>query len=331
MCHLTLLSRSRIMIAAAALLALSHALPVTAQIPQPDGGPVEAGTLPLIWQTGGPNCMTVPEWQIHEYNPTFYILRESGCTNYEKPFLYLIFGRTHVLLVDTGAGRAKTRQIVEDVMERYQKRHANVNLSLVVAHSHGHGDHIAGDSQFRDRPNTQLIEGKEEAVRAAFHIASWPDGLGQIDLGDRVIDVVPLPGHQKAAVAYYDRTTGVVLSGDTFYPGRLYVADWPTYVQSIQHLVDFTQGKVVTHFLGCHIEQKRQPYAEYPIGSAYQPEEHDLSLGRGQLLELNAALKEIGAKPQRRAYADLTIFPVNDEVWKELEKVRQKTSSASQH
>jgi hydroxyacylglutathione hydrolase len=314
---------------AVALLTATLALPAFGQIPQPNGGPVEAGSLPLSWQTGGPNCMTIPDWQIHEYNPTFYILRESGCTNYEKPFLYLIFGKTHVLLVDTGAGKAKTREIVEDVIARYRKRNGNVSLSLVIAHSHGHGDHIAGDFQFRDRPNTRLIEGKEEAVRTAFHIPSWPEGLGQIDLGDRIIDVVPLPGHQKAAVAYYDRRTGVVLSGDTFYPGRLFVADWPTYVQSIQRLVDFTQGKVVTHFLGCHIEQKRQPYAEYPIGSAYQPEEHDLSLGRGQLLELNAALKEIGAQPQRRAYADLTIFPVNDEVWKELDRVRAKAEAAA--
>ncbi len=312
-----------------ALLFTLLGLSLTAQIPQPDGGPVEAGTLPLTWQTGGPNCMTVPDWEIHEYNPTFFILRESGCTNYEKPFLYLIFGKTHVLLVDTGAGKVKTRQIVDDVIGRYQKKHNVANLLLVVAHSHGHGDHIAGDSQFLDRPDTQLIEGKEDAVRSAFHIASWPDGIGQIDLGDRIVDVLPLPGHQKAAVAYYDRRTGIVLSGDTFYPGRLYVADWPAYVQSIQRLVDFTQGKAITHFLGCHIEQRRQPFAEYPIGSAFQPDEHDLSLGRGQLLELNAALKEIGEQPQRRAYADFTIFPVNDEVWKELEIVLRKTQAAA--
>jgi len=54
---------------------------------------IETGTLPAVWITGGPNCLEVPDWQIHEYNANFYILRESGCTNYEKPFLYLIFGR----------------------------------------------------------------------------------------------------------------------------------------------------------------------------------------------------------------------------------------------
>ena len=42
--------------------------------------------------------MEVPDWQVHEYNADFYILRESGCTNYEKPFLYLIFGKDKALL-----------------------------------------------------------------------------------------------------------------------------------------------------------------------------------------------------------------------------------------
>jgi len=54
---------------------------------------LEPGTLPTSWITGGPNCLEVPSWQVHQYNPTFFILRESGCINYEKPFLYLILGK----------------------------------------------------------------------------------------------------------------------------------------------------------------------------------------------------------------------------------------------
>ena len=116
-----------------------------AQTPQPDGGPVEPGTLPLTWQTGGPNCMELPDWQIHEYNRDFYILRESGCTYYKKPFLYLIFGKERALLVDTGPGPAQTRSIVDLVIKRRLERNGRDSIPLVVAHSHGHGDHIAGD------------------------------------------------------------------------------------------------------------------------------------------------------------------------------------------
>ena len=68
---------------------------------QGDGMGLLPGVLPASWITGGPNCATVPDWQIHEYNEDFYILRESGCINYEKPFLYLIFGQDKAILEDT--------------------------------------------------------------------------------------------------------------------------------------------------------------------------------------------------------------------------------------
>src|SRR5439155_19266173 len=61
------------------------------QAREPDGAGLERGRLPTQWITGGPDCTTLPEWQGHAYNPDLYILRESGCTNYEKPFLYLFF------------------------------------------------------------------------------------------------------------------------------------------------------------------------------------------------------------------------------------------------
>ena len=66
------------------------------------------------------------------------------------------------------------------------------------------------------------------------------DGIvPQYDLGDRVLDIIPIPGHQPAGIAIYDRRTAILLTGDTFYPGRLYVRDQAAYVRSIKRLVDF--------------------------------------------------------------------------------------------
>jgi hydroxyacylglutathione hydrolase len=48
---------------------------VHAQAPQPDGGGVRPGVLPATWKVSGPECPPKPEFQIHEYNPDFYILR----------------------------------------------------------------------------------------------------------------------------------------------------------------------------------------------------------------------------------------------------------------
>ena len=51
-----------------------------------------------------PSALEVPDWQVQEYNEDLYILRESGCTDFEKPFLYLFFGKERALLEDTGSG-----------------------------------------------------------------------------------------------------------------------------------------------------------------------------------------------------------------------------------
>ena len=57
---------------------------------QNDRAGLQPGTLAEPWLTGGPDCLTVPDWQVPEYNEDFYILRESGCVHFEKPFLYKV-------------------------------------------------------------------------------------------------------------------------------------------------------------------------------------------------------------------------------------------------
>ena len=33
-----------------------------------DGAGLQLGVLPGAWRTGGPNCVTVPDWQVREYH-----------------------------------------------------------------------------------------------------------------------------------------------------------------------------------------------------------------------------------------------------------------------
>ena len=272
---------------------------------------IETGVLPASWLIAGPNCLEVPEWQIHEYNPAFYILRESGCTNYEKPFLYLIFGRDKALLVDTGAGAAvDTAAVVRKLIAAWEKRNSHAGpIALVVAHSHGHGDHVSGDKGFAGMDNVTLVPATPEAEQKAFGIANWPEDAGSIDLGGRVIDVLAIPGHQPAHLAYYDRRTAILLTGDHLYPGRLYVSDFPAYLASTRRLVEFTATRPVAHILGCHIEQSTTPFVDYPVGTIYQPHEHALELGRAHLLELLAGLESMKDQPKKLALRDFTIAP----------------------
>jgi hydroxyacylglutathione hydrolase len=295
----------------ARLLLLNCALlcAALAQAPQPDGAGVRPGVLASKWITGGPDCSAIPDWQIQPYNEDFYILRESGCTNYEKPFLYLIFGRDKALLEDTGAGKSDAARVVTETVAKWSAAKGRPPIPLIVAHSHSHGDHVAGDAGFRDLPRVTMVPLTVEGTREFFGIAKWPESMGQIDLGERVLDVIPIPGHDTLSLAFYDRQTGILLTGDSLYPGRLYVRDFPEFVRSAARLVEFTRGKIVAHVLGTHIEQSSTPYKDYPVGTKYQPEEHVLELSRGQLLELADALAGMQDKPARMAMRDFTVWP----------------------
>jgi glyoxylase-like metal-dependent hydrolase (beta-lactamase superfamily II) len=284
----------------------------TAAAPAQAGSPVEPGVLPARWSTGGPNCLELPAWQIHEYNPSFYILRESGCIHYEKPFLYLIFGRDKALLEDTGAGNVETAPVVMDLIARWGARNKRTGpVPLVVLHSHSHGDHTAGDPGFKDLPDVQVVSATVAALQKAFAIRTWPTDVVPIDLGGRVLDLIPIPGHDVAGIALYDRQTGILLTGDSVYPGRLYVTDaaFPAFVASHRRLVEFTRDKPVAHVLGTHIEQTSTPFLDYPRGTKYQPDEHVLELNRGVLLELDAALTSLNGKPARVVLRDVILSP----------------------
>jgi hydroxyacylglutathione hydrolase len=279
------------------------------QAPEPNGAGLERGSFPSQWVTGGPDCSKAPKWQAHAYNPDLYILRESGCTNYEKPFLYLFFGNERALLQDTGAGETNVAEIISQTMAEWCRRNGRESIPLIVVHSHGHGDHTSGDAQFAGKPNVTVVPLSVEGVQKTFGMRRWPADIGAIDLGGRVLDVIAIPGHDPLSIAFYDRRTGILLTGDSLYPGRLYIHDFPTFAASIQRLVDFTRDKLVAHVLGCHIEQSRTPFLDYPIGTKYQADEHVLELSHAHLIELNEALKAMAGRPVRYALRDFTIWP----------------------
>ena len=293
---------------AASLLFFVSVIPLP-QSPQPIGGGIRSGTLPKVWLLGGPKCVELPEFQVHEYNEDFYILRQSGCSNFEKPFLFLLFGKNKVLLLDTGAGKTQISQVVTKIISQWLTRNKQESIQLIVVHTHAHGDHTGGDDELKGLPRTTLVLPKLDAVQSFFGIKNWPEEIAQYDLGDRVLDVIPIPGHEATSIAIYDRQTAILFTGDTLYPGRLYVNDQAQFVNSIQRLVDFTQNKIVAHILGNHIENSRTPYLDYKAGTVYQPDEHSLELGRGELLELNHALHQMNGKVVRMAMRDFTIWP----------------------
>jgi glyoxylase-like metal-dependent hydrolase (beta-lactamase superfamily II) len=146
-------------------------------------------------------------------------------------------------------------------------------------------------------------------IQKVTGIAKWPADAGTIDLGGRVLDVLGIPGHQDASIAIYDRKTGNFLTGDTLYPGRLYVSDITALAASTQRMADFVETHPIAHVLGTHIEQSATPYLDYPVRTIYQPNEHRLEMNRANVLELNDAVQRMKDKPEKLALPDFTVQP----------------------
>jgi glyoxylase-like metal-dependent hydrolase (beta-lactamase superfamily II) len=270
---------------------------------------LQPGTVPSNWYAGGRDCAGRADFNVQAYNDGLFILRQAACKNYEKPFIYLIVGSERALLIDTGAGKVDVVTPIDSLVRAAARRRGVPALQLIVAHSHAHGDHIAGDSQFVGRANTVLVGRDSAAVRAFFGIKNWPQDAGTLDLGARVLDIVAIPGHQPASIAVYDRLTGVLLTGDTFYPGRLYVRDTAAYAQSVSRLLGFANAHPVSHFLGAHVENSRTPGVDYPVGTVDQPDEHELDMTHAQLAELDSVVQGMRGHFVRAVRRDFTVWP----------------------
>jgi glyoxylase-like metal-dependent hydrolase (beta-lactamase superfamily II) len=134
-------------------------------------------------------------------------------------------------------------------------------------------------------------------VAAYFGLTDWPRDRTRFDLGGRVLDVLAIPGHHQAHVALFDAWNGLLLTGDTVYPGRLYVQQPHEFAASLDRLVAFTRDRPVRHVLGCHIEMSRSPGHDYPTGTTYQPDEAPLAMTVEDLAQVQVAAHRYADQP----------------------------------
>jgi hydroxyacylglutathione hydrolase len=274
--------------------------------------------LDVRWIHGSPSAKhnTDPEIQVHAYDAHTVILRQNMAINYEAPFMFLLFGNTQAVLIDTGATESAEhfplRRVVDELVEGWLAEHPRESYGLLVLHTHAHGDHVAGDGQFTDRPDTRVVDAGLSSMREFFGFGADRNEVAHVDLGGRVLDCLATPGHHKAAVTFYDPYTGILLTGDTVYPGRLYVEDWSAFRDTIDRLITFAATRPVTHVLGCHIEMTKQPGVDYPVRTTYQPDEPPLQMTVAQLGDIRDAIGEMGDRLAQRSFPDFVICPDDD-------------------
>ena len=180
-----------------------------------------------------------------------------------KPFfrcnMWHVRGRDRDLLFDTGLGAVPLRRSVPLLRK----------CEIICVASHTHFDHIGSHHEFSDRcvhcaeaailaeprkewtladryATDDMFDGfPEDWDAATYTVMAAPAGrmLGEgdeIDLGDRVFEVIHTPGHSPGGIALWEAKTGTLLSGDIVYDGPLiddtYHADLGDYGRSLRRL-----------------------------------------------------------------------------------------------
>jgi len=268
------------------------------------------------WIHGSADCKlnADPAIEVFRYDQSSYILRQNKCLSFEAPFIYVLIGEEKVLVLDTGATESALDfplyETVRSLINELSEQDGKTAKKLLVIHSHSHSDHYRGDSQFKGKPNVTLVEPNNAAMTQFFSINKWPDGEANIELGGRKLTIIPTPGHQEESISVYDPQTKWLLTGDTFYPGYIYVKNWDEYKKSIARLNLFSNTHEVSAVLGAHIEMTDEPGEYYPIGTIYQPNEAPLALMPNHLAALNSALEK-SDKPQKLSSDEFIVAPMS--------------------
>jgi len=243
-----------------------------------------------------------PRIQILTYNDDTFILRENPCIHWEAPFTYLLFGNHGALLINAGATPEPEyyplRATVDKLITRWCQSRNRPNLSLtIVLTSAEHRAQNQALGQFNGLSGT---------ARPNTHILLTPPST--IDLGGRVLDILPTPGTHKDGLTLYDRYTQLLFTGDLLYPGRIQIANDRDYLRSLTTLTQWSDHHPVKWVMGGHVRQMFIPGRCYPRFANFRPFEHTLELEPTVLEEARSHAEKIIGQPQVVFRADFILL-----------------------
>ena len=199
---------------------------------------VSRGVLPSQWVNGAPNeaalqchCLDERTWifRFSKWQGVVHSGKAEYQDAYEGNFCFCFIGDAIAVLWDTGpVPRSALKAALESLLP------SPGTLDLVIAHTHSHDDHVAGDCMWNSAApspfkSIRIVGHAPSAVIDFFAVPPAPSSLpcegpsletAQFDLGGRALELFHIPGHEPAAIAVYDPITNILVTGDNLYPGR---------------------------------------------------------------------------------------------------------------
>ncbi len=198
-----------------------------------------------------------PWFEVYRIRPGVFAIYEPH--QGEEVISYLIAGSTRALLFDTGMGISNIKKTTAEL----------TRLPVSVLNSHTHNDHVGDNWRFTDiyamdtaftRANAKGSTADAQAELAPdqicgklppgfdprsyatkpFHVAHWLHDGDKLDLGGRALEVIATPGHTPDSISLLDAKNGLLLTGDTYYPGPIFLyrpeTDLDAYAASVKKM-----------------------------------------------------------------------------------------------
>ncbi|XP_049572601.1 acyl-coenzyme A thioesterase MBLAC2 [Syngnathus scovelli] len=227
--------------------------------------------------------MSATDWYAHKsLGDGLYWIQERFFQSPNRANIWLIRGSHQDLVIDTGLGLRSLPDYI-DTMGLLGKDPQRKNPLLAIV-THAHFDHSGGLHQFqqvgvhsaevealvngdnyetvtwlRDHEITELPSpgwrARQYRVKAVqpTHILQEGD---VINLGDRQLTVLHMPGHSRGSICLHDGDNKLLFSGDVVYDGSM--IDWlpysqvGDYISSCERLIGLVDSEQVDQVLPGH-------------------------------------------------------------------------------
>ena len=197
------------------------------------------------------------DWfQVYKTDKNVYSIVEPY--QYQESISHLIIGQNKAILLDTGIVLFRIRPVVEQITD----------LPIIVINSHTHFDHVGGNWEFSNilaidtsytkanmdgfqhkriaqdfTSNSFCIDPPINADLENIYTKQWEASgyikdKDTIDLGDRIIEILQVPGHTPDSLALLDRKERLLFTGDTYYDAELWLYVPETNIKNYQNSID---------------------------------------------------------------------------------------------